>query len=378
LRQTVPNQKINLQMILLLIIIAVFTFVVYGFMRQPKFGSRPAGERLEIIKASPNYQNNQFQNLSNTPQLTEGAGYFSVLKEFLFEKKPRKKPAQPLPSAKTNLLQLRKEEDVLVWMGHSSYFMQVDGKTILVDPVLSGSASPLNFTTRSFAGADIYTTDDIPEIDFLFISHDHWDHLDYDTIKKIQPKIKTIITGLGTGAHFEKWGFKKEIIIEKDWNQTANLAPGFSVTVTPARHFSGRSFNRNKALWVSFVLQTPAHKIFIGGDSGYDEHFKTIGKQHGPFDLAILECGQYDKSWKYIHMMPEEVVQAAADLKVKKLLAVHWGKFSLSNHAWDEPVERVYKAAQEKNMPLLTPMIGEQVNINDDTQSFSAWWKNLD
>jgi L-ascorbate metabolism protein UlaG (beta-lactamase superfamily) len=365
-------------MILLLIIIAAFTVAVYGFMLQPKFGSTPSGESLQRIKTSPNYNNGKFKNQSHTPDLTEGTSYYAVLKEFLFKNKPRKKPSQTLPSAKTNLLQLKREEDVLVWMGHSSYFMQVDGKTILVDPVLSGAASPLSFTTRSFAGADIYTTGDIPEIDFLFISHDHWDHLDYDTIKKLQPKIKTIITGLGTAAHFERWGFKKEIIVEKDWNQTATLAPGFSVTITPARHFSGRSFTRNKALWVSFVLQTPAHKIYIGGDSGYDEHFKTIGNQYGPFDLAILECGQYDKSWKYIHMMPEEVVQAAQDLNAKKLLAVHWGKFSLGNHAWDEPAERVYKAAQQKNMHLLTPMIGEQVNINEGAQAFSPWWQNID
>jgi hypothetical protein len=177
-------------MIVFLAIIALITIAVYGFMLQPKFGSAPSGKRLERIKASPQYSNGKFQNQSHTPQLTEGAGFGSVLKEFLFEKKLRKKPSQPLPSAKTNLLQLRKEEDVLVWMGHSSYFMQVDGKTMLVDPVLSGTASPLSFTTRSFAGADIYTTNDIPEIDFLFITHDHWDHLDYDTIKKLQPKIK--------------------------------------------------------------------------------------------------------------------------------------------------------------------------------------------
>jgi len=364
-------------MLIAVVILIAITISIYAFMLQPKFGSKPAGQRLQAIEASANYRNGQFQNLSVTPQLTEGASFGSVLQEFIFIKKPRKKPAQPLPSVKTNLQALRKEEDILVWMGHSSYFMQVDGKTILVDPVLSGSASPLSFTTKSFAGADIYTTDDIPEIDFLFITHDHWDHLDYDTIKKLQPKIKTIITGLGTAAHLERWGFAKDMIIEKDWNETAAIAGGFTVTVTPARHFSGRSFTRNKASWASFVLQTPAHKIFIGGDSGYDTHFTSIGSQHGPFDLAILECGQYDKSWKYIHMMPEETVQAAQDLQAKKLLPVHWGKFSLSNHAWDEPAERVLKAAAKKNMPLLTPMIGERVNINEDGQAFGPWWKNV-
>ncbi|WP_462253984.1 MBL fold metallo-hydrolase [Ferruginibacter sp.] len=364
-------------MIVSLVFVVAIIAAVYFFMQQEKFGSQPTGERLELVRVSPQYREGAFQNQSNTPSLTEGASYTAILNEFFFKKKARQKPSQILPSVKTNLLKLKKEENVWVWMGHSSYFMQIDGKTILVDPVLSGVASPLSFTTRSFPGSDIYTADDIPAIDFLFISHDHWDHLDYDTIKKLQPKIKTIITGLGTGEHVEHWGFKKEMIIEKDWNETVNLTDGFTVTVTPARHFSGRTFKRNTALWVSFVLQTPLHKIYIGGDSGYDEHFKTIGKTHGPFDLAILECGQYDKSWKYIHMMPEEVVQAAADLTAKKLIAVHWGKFALGNHAWDEPAVRVYKAAQEKKMKLLTPMIGEQVNIDDESQVFFPWWEKI-
>ena len=365
-------------MVIVLVIIAAFVLVVYTFMQQEKFGKPPAGERLELIQQSINYKKGTFQNQSHTPSLTEGATYSSVMKEFFFTKKERKKPAQVLPSVKTDLFGLKKDENVWVWMGHSSYFMQIDGKTILVDPVLSGAASPLSFTTKSFPGADIYTPDDIPEIDFLFISHDHWDHLDYDTIKKLQPKIKTIVTGLGTGEHLQRWGFKKDMIVEKDWNETAALADGFTVTVTPARHFSGRGFKRNNALWVSFVLQTPSHKIYIGGDSGYDEHFKTIGNLHGPFDMAILECGQYDKNWKYIHMMPEEVVQAAQDLNSKKLLAVHWGKFALGNHAWDEPAIRVHKAAQEKLMNLLTPMIGEQVNIDDPHQQFLPWWENIE
>lgn len=365
-------------MILFLVIVIALVISVYIFLHQSKFGSVPVGARLEKIKVSSQYKEGKFQNQSPTPDLTEGATYSSVLKEFLFRKKEKRKPTQVLPSVKTNLLQLNKEENIWIWMGHSSYFMQIDGKTILVDPVLSGAASPLSFTTRSFAGSDIYTTDDIPEIDFLFISHDHWDHLDYSTIKKLQRKIKTIITGLGTGQHLERWGFKKDMIVERDWNETATLADGFTVTITPARHFSGRGFKRNNALWVSFVLQTPLHKIYIGGDSGYDSHFKTIGNIHGPFDLAVLECGQYDKNWKYIHMMPEEVVQAAQELHIKKLLAVHWGKFSLSNHAWNEPAERVYKAAQEKQMNLLTPMIGEKVNIDADDQKFSPWWQVID
>jgi len=365
-------------MLLTIIIAAAVILVIYLFMQQSMFGKEPSGPRLEKIQRSPNYKNGQFHNQSHTPALAEGVSYYAVLKEFLFEKKENKKPSQPLPSVKTDLHALSLSEDVLVWMGHSSYYLQVDGKRILVDPVFSGSASPIPSTTRSFTGADIYSTADIPPIDFLFLSHDHWDHLDYQTIKKLQPKIKRIITGLGTGEHLERWGFPKAMIAELDWNESAQIAEGFNVTITPSRHFSGRGFKRNRALWVSFVLQTPNKKIYLGGDSGYDRHFKEIGTEHGPFDLAVLECGQYDKSWKYIHMMPEEVAQAAVDLQAKKLLAVHWAKFTLSNHGWKDPIRRVTKAAGESNIPLLTPMIGEKVDMNADEHAFTYWWENID
>lgn len=364
-------------MFLTFIIIVAFILMVYLYMQQTMFGKKPSGERLEKIKQSPNYKNGSFQNQRFTPNFTDGATFYSVLRDFLFKRSPQGKPLQKLPSFKTDLFTLSPNEDVLVWMGHSSYFLQVDGRKILVDPVLSGSASPLSGGTKAFNGADIYKVTDIPEIDLLFISHDHWDHLDYKVMKQIRPKVKKVITGLGTGEHLEKWGFDKNIILEKDWNETVQLEDGFNVTVTPARHFSGRTFVRNKALWVSFVLQTPNKKIYLGGDSGYDKHFKEIGEKFGSFDLAILECGQYNKSWKHIHMMPEETVDAAIDLKAKKLLAVHWSKFMLSLHSWKDSVERVSIAAKEKNMPLFTPMIGEKFDINTAENTFNPWWENI-
>ena len=364
-------------MLLFLAIVLVLIGYVYFFLQQPKFGKKSSGERLEKIKNSPHYKNGQFQNLNHTPALAEGVGYFTVMKEFFFGKNKRSKPASPLSSQKINLLNLAADKNVFVWFGHSSYFMQVDGKTILVDPVLSGSASPIRFTTKSYKGSDVYTPDDFPNIDYLFITHDHWDHMDHTTLLKLKPKVKTIITGLGTAAHLEHWGFNLNKIIEKDWYETVQLDNGFTVNTTPGRHFSGRGFKRNLALWMSFVLTTPTMKIFIGGDSGYDTHFKTIGDTYGPFDIAILECGQYNPYWKYIHMMPEEVVQAGIDLQTKKLIPVHWAKFSLSLHAWDEPVTRVTAEATKKNMKMITPMIGEAVNLQAPEPS-SAWWKNID
>ncbi len=360
-----------------LIIVFVLILVIYLFMQQPMFGRKPAAQRLQQIQQSSNYKDGAFQNQSFTPSFTDGASFSKVFYQFFFSKKERNKPSVALPSVKTDLKQLSKEENVLVWMGHSSYFMQVDGKTILVDPVLSGHASPFSFTTNSFAGSDIYTPDDFPAIDFLFISHDHWDHLDYKTILQLRPKINTIITGLGTAEHLERWGFPKNNIIEKNWYEHAVLGDGFSVTVLPGRHFSGRTFTRNKAVWVSFALQTPTQKIFLGGDSGYDTHFAETGNEHGPFDLAILECGQYNRYWKHIHMMPEETVQAAIDLKAKRLLPVHWGKFALSLHSWDEPVNRVSIAADKTGMPIATPMIGQKLKLDDNSQQFTRWWNGI-
>lgn len=361
----------------ILISIVVFCGVMFLLVHQAKFGKTPKGERLELIKKSLYHDGKKFSNINHTPELTEGVRYTTIMKEFFFVKNPNVKPKQKLPSKKTNLHQLNITENVLVWFGHSSYFIQVDGKRILVDPVLSGAASPVRFTTKSFDGSDVYSTDDIPEIDYLFITHDHWDHLDYDTIMKLKPKIKQIITSLGVGQHLEHWGFATNRFIETQWHDETELEQGFKVITTTARHFSGRGLKRAQALWSSFVFITPTQKIFIGGDSGYDTHFEAIGNKYGPFDLVILECGQYNKYWKYIHSMPEETAQIAVELKAKKLLPVHWAKFALSMHDWDEPIKRVSIAAAEKNMPLLTPMIGEAVYWQDDAIKQIAWWENL-
>src|SRR4051812_41954402 len=193
-------------MVLTIIIVLVIALGVFVFMRQPQFGKRPTGDRLKTIESSPNYKNGQFQNLHHTPSLAEGTSYTRVMREFFFTKKERPKPIETLPSRKTNLLELDPGKDVLVWFGHSSYFMQLSGKKFLVDPVFSGNASPVKFTTRSFKGSDIYTTDEMPMIDYLLITHDHYDHLDHETIVKLKPKIKNIITGLGVGEHLRHWG----------------------------------------------------------------------------------------------------------------------------------------------------------------------------
>lgn len=365
-----------------MIFIFVFTVLLlisaYIFMQQSKFGRLPSGARLEKIKKSPNYRDGAFQNIHYTPDLAEDASYFSVMKEFFFGKKFRIRPSKALPSMKTDLKNLKADEDILVWFGHSSYFLQLDGKKILVDPVFSGAASPVAFTTRAFEGTDQYKAEDFPEIDYLFISHDHWDHLDYSTIMQLKGKIKKIITGLGTGEHFEYWGFDTNKIIEKDWNEEIQLEDGFEAFTVPARHFSGRALTRNQALWTAFVLKSPTSQILIGGDSGYDTHYKEIGQKFGVFDLVILENGQYDKSWKYIHKMPEEVLKAAKDLNAKRLFPVHSSKFALANHSWDTPLETITELNKNYNINMITPIIGEKVLLKDTNQQFKKWWRGID
>ena len=363
-------------MYILISVILVIALTTVIILNQASFGKPATGARLSRIKNSPNYRDEQFQNQSFTPTFAEDVSKYEMIRDGIFKISERKAPKSSLPSVKTDLKSLDPEKDVLVWFGHSSYFMQIDGKKMLVDPVFSGSASPFSFMVKSFKGSDIYTSEDFTFIDYLFITHDHWDHLDYKTVLKLKTKVGKIITGLGTASHLEYWGFDPKMINELDWNDSAVPDSGFQVTATPARHFSGRGFKRNQSIWCSFVLQTPTKKIFIGGDSGYDTHFAKIGAEYGPFDLALLECGQYNKSWKYIHMMPEQTVQASIDLKTKTFMPVHWGKFALALHAWDEPIERATKEAFRLKVPIIHPMIGEAVNL-DDYGIQKQWWKGI-
>lgn len=282
------------------ILFTVIIFIVIGgyiFMKQPRFGKNPSGKRLERIKKSPNYKEGKFQNLAETSDVGGESkfNFYGMIKEAYINRSERRQPSEPIPSVKTDLKSLNIKENAVIWLGHSSYFLQLDGKRFLIDPVLSENASPVSFYNKSYKGTNIYEAEDFPDIDYLLISHDHYDHLDYETVKNLKPKVKKVITGLGVGAHFEHWDYDKNTIIDQDWYEGAALGEGFEVTFTPARHRSGRGLKSNQTLWGSFVIKTPNHKLFYSGDSGYEAHFKDIGNKYGPFDLALMECGQYSK-----------------------------------------------------------------------------------
>lgn len=229
-------------MYLFLAILALILVVGVWFINQPKFGKNPSGERLERIKKSPNYQDGGFKNLSETPQLTSDKPMVVQLYKFFTDKIDHLRPATPIPTVKTDLKNLSKDENILVWLGHSGYFMQIDGKTFLIDPTLL-SGSPVSFFNKMFDGSNAYLPQDIPAVDYLIITHDHWDHLDYETIKQLKPRIGKVVTGLGIGSHFEYWGFAEENIVEMDWNEQTSFG-NIKLTALPARHFSGRGLQR--------------------------------------------------------------------------------------------------------------------------------------
>lgn len=358
----------------LFLLVAVLGISTFLFMQQAVFGADPSGSRLERIRKSPHYKDDSFQNLHDTPMLAPDASYGKMMYNFFLGKPKNTEPPAVLPSVRTDLRTLKEDTPVIVWFGHSSYLIKINGKNFLMDPVLSGNASPVSLFARNYPGADVYTADDMPDLDGIIISHDHYDHLDYKTIVKLKDRVKHFYTALGVGAHLAHWGVEEEKITEFDWWEETDLGDSMKITSTPARHFSGRGFGRGKSLWSSYVLQSPTHRIYLGGDSGYDDHFKAIGDKYGPFDIAFLECGQYNAQWPYIHMMPENTVQASIDLKAKVLMPVHWGKFTLALHPWNESPERASKAADSLHVTLTTPKIGEPIVIDKHYPS-DKWWR---
>lgn len=354
-----------------LVVVVVLAIITIGVLNLPVFGKASEGARLDRIKKLPNFNaTGTLDNLSATPMLPKGVTYWDILLAVL-KGNPNSAPKEALPHVVPDFRPTSQTK--LIWFGHSSYFLQVEGVKILVDPVFSKRPSPFSFIgTTNFPGTDFIQAEDFPELDIILITHDHYDHLDHQSILKLKNKTRLFITSLGVGAHLEHWGVPASQIVELAWGEET-IANGLKFIADPARHFTGRGFQRNKSLWSAFILQASKHKLYLGGDSGYDTHFKKTGDQHGPFDLAILECGQYNAYWPLIHMFPEQTVQAAKDLKAKVLLPVHWGKFSLALHSWNEPAIRVVKKAKDENLKITTPLLGEPV-ILDEQYPSKEWW----
>lgn len=341
---------------ILLAIVALF------FTDYVSIGRVPHGERLERCRKSPNFQNGRFVNPEPTKLFTDAEkkqSNISIIWNFLTGSKKGLKPEKPAEASPLDTeaitLAIKEKQNKIIWFGHSSYLLVIDGKTILVDPVLF-RGSPISFINRPFKGTSIYKPQDFPFIDYLVYTHDHYDHLDYKAAKRLKAKVRKVITPLGVGSHLEYWGYKPESIVELDWEETFKT-DDIAFHCTPARHFSGRGFSRNRTLWASFVLEVGGKQIFIGGDSGYGSHFKKIGEKYN-LDLAIIENGQYNPRWALIHTMPENLHKVMEDLDAREYITVHHGKFALAQHNWNEPLENEKAAAEKSGKKLKVLQIG--------------------
>lgn len=327
----------------------------YGWNLMRGFGALPVTPPL-----SPNWKNGAFRNLPDNYvydkldlEPAEGGGWL----KFLFSHKGDNYPPGPVSSKKIDLNSLKDGE--FVWLGHSSFLIKLAGKLICIDPVLSSRASPIPFTIPAWPGSSPYKSQDFPLIDFLCISHDHWDHLDYKAIKTL--KYKQILCGKGVDAHFKAWGV--ECNKSLDWRDEVREGP-LSFIYTPSRHFSGRGFTRNQSLWGGFVIKAGSGgAIYFTGDGGYGHHFSEIGSQYGPFDIVFPDCGQYNRAWPDMHMFPEQAVMAVRDAKGTLACPCHFGRFTLAWHPWNEPVQRFTKSADERGLKYILPVIGEKINI---------------
>lgn len=346
------------------------------YVNRPEFGSAPTGDRLARIQASPHYYGGQFQCPEPIADTISGSK-LGAMASFLFDDPPRIRPEMPVISQKTAIASLSQREDIAIWLGHSSFYLQLQGYKILIDPVFSSFASPIFFVNKAFPGSNVYGAQDFSEIDVLVISHDHWDHLDYPTVKALLPKVKRIVCPLGVGAYLEQWGVQADRLYEDDWYSTIPIAPDLAIHILPGQHFSGRFLKQNQTEWAGFAFITPHCRVFYSGDGGYGAHFADIGAAFGPFDMALMEDGQYNENWSRIHMMPEETAQASVDVRAKSIVPMHNGKFALSKHPWDEPYIRLTTASIRKPYRLLTPKIGEAVYIGRDNQKFEAWWEQM-
>lgn len=347
-------------------IVVLFVGAGLAILSHPAFGLWRHVSK-ERIQASPNYRNGMFQNQEPTPQFTgDTASTRRTFWRFLTNKDTLRVPQQPIPAIKTDLKNLPTDSDWLVWFGHSSYLFCLNGKRYLVDPVLKPEW-PATLMMKPFAGTDIYRPDDLPDIDVLIITHEHWDHMEYATLRDIRERVQTVICPLGIADYLRYWGYANEQIAEMDWaeslcRQTA-IRDTITITCLPSRHFSNRLLGkRNQTLWASFMIEAGGRKVYIGGDGGYDKRFREIHERFGSIDLAFLENGQYNTNWKYIHTTPEDLEKVILDLQAKQVFTVHHDKFALSVHPWYEPDSVAHNLAARHNIHLLDAPIGTVVS----------------
>lgn len=342
-----------------------------------QFGGKITPEDQAKYEASDNWKDGSFKNLEETEMDVPLRKIPGIIYKQMIKKSHEPKAKLPIaPLNKTTFLEAS-DKVKFIWYGHSVILMRMANKTILIDPMLGPDTSPIApFATKRYSDHSLDVIEDFPEIDLMVLTHDHYDHLDYDSIQKLKLKTKQYYVALGIKRHLVKWGVDASLIREFDWWEDAIFGT-IKITFTPTRHFSGRGIkDRSKCLWGGWVFKTETENIWFSGDGGYGKHFKTIGEKLGPFDFAFMECGQYNEDWRPIHLFPEETIQAALDAQVNKAMPVHWCGFTLSyQHGWMDPANDFVKFSKEKGLDYLMPKIGQLFTSTDVLQE--AWWLDL-
>lgn len=377
----------------LCIFIALVTILIVLFLKfAPTFGGKPDIESVRRIKNSPNFDGKKFNNLvltdaatikvNNITERSDAIDSESLFKTFFFpdkNKNPKNIKTIPLDIAKTGL-----SNGEFVWLGHSTVLFKTMGKTIITDPVFH-AASPLALIIRQFNMTHRPTTQDLPQIDIVLISHDHYDHLDYKAIKQIKNKVGHFYVPLGVKAHLLRWGVQNNKVSEYDWYEDEKITTehgNLQLVFAPTRHFSGRGINNHReTLWGSWIVKSSELSVYFSGDGGYSPEFAKIGKIYGEFDIAFIEDGAYNVRWQDVHMLPEQSAQAGIDLQAKVVLPIHWGKFDLSTHEWRDPVRRIKAAMRQhndkiksdKHVKITTPRIGQIFTMK--YLPMEEWWE---
>lgn len=369
-------------LVLTLVLVAIIVGGVIVLFNRPDFGTRPT----QKYSQSPQYREDKRVFFNRRPDLLKEmrkrAFTFGVLKEWFSEGFDRA-PKKPLPEMRPDVAEFLKPSEKLkfIWFGHSTVLLNVGGKVLLIDPIFSGSASPFSFMVKRFQ-PPVLTLSELPPIDFILISHDHYDHLDMASVKHFIPSSTKFLVPLGVSSHLVGWGLNASNIVELDWWQSVKF-DCVEFAATPAQHFSGRDgVHENETLWASWVVRDGNHSVYFSGDSGYDTHFKDIGEKYGPFDVAFVENGQYNEKWREVHVLPEESIQAAVDLNAKRYVPIHWGMFILSFHSWYEPITRVAKILMSgefmkaNSLKMVSPQLGQVVQVDDSYVNLN-WWEGL-
>ena len=352
-----------------------------------KFAENPSGQNLEKKKKTPNYdiEINRFKNrIENMwEQMSERDSFWDNPRKRIsnnyFFNSAETVPENKLPEVKPpNIKEFIKSTESIkfIWFGHSTLLVNIKNTIILIDPVFSKAASPVSFLVKRFQ-PPVLELKDLPRIDYVLISHDHYDHLDMETVIFFKGKDVKFITPLGVTSHLKSWDIDRSKLFEADWWGTLEFE-GITFICTPAQHFSGRlaTFSGFKTLWASWIVKTESNSFYFSGDSGYDIHYKEIGDKYGPFELVFMDSGQYNERWREVHNMPDEAAQAVLDLKGKAMVPIHWGMFNLAIHDWYEPVEESEKYAEKFGIKLMTPKLGQLVSM-ERQNVFEKWWEDL-